>query len=60
MIRLPLGRFGRQGETHNVFQSCGTTEGVIFEVVQEVLSILGLFLELIRVVDLLDVLLESL
>lgn len=53
-------RFGHGGKPHDVFQSGGTTEGEVLELTQEVASLLSLLLELVRAVNLLDVLLESL
>jgi len=47
-------------KTHNVLQGGGTTEGVVLKFGQEELRALGLLLELLRAVNLLDVLLESL
>ena len=52
--------FGPKRKTHNVFQSGGTAEGEVLELRQEVASLLGLLLELVRAVHILNVLLESL
>ena len=53
-------RCSHGGKTHNVLQGGGTTEGEVLKFGQEVLSVVGLLLELFRVVNLLDVLFESL
>jgi len=50
----------RGWKTHHVLQGSGTTESEVLKLGQEVLSPLGLLLELVRVVDLLDMFLESL
>ena len=47
-------------KTHDVLQGSGTTEGVVLKLGQEMLGLVGFLLELVRVVDLLDMLLESL
>ena len=49
-----------RAETHDVLQGSGTTEGIVLEFGQEVFGLIGLLLELVRVVDFLDVLLKSL
>jgi len=55
-----FGHFSPRGKTHNVLQGGGTPEGVVLELGQEVLGLIGLFLEIVRAVDPLDVLFESL
>jgi len=47
-------------KTHNVLQGGGTTEGVVLKLGQEVLSPISLLLELLRAVNLLDMLFERL
>ena len=47
-------------KTHNVLQGGGTTEGEVLKLGQEGLSLIGLLLELIRVIDPRDMFLESL
>ena len=55
-----IGRFSHPGKTHNILQGSGTSEGKVLKLSKEVLSLIGLLLEVFRVVDLLDMLLESL
>jgi hypothetical protein len=47
-------------ETHDVLQAGGATEGKFLELGPKVANFIGLLLELTRVVDPVDVLLESL
>ena len=54
------GRYGHGGKTYDVLQGGGTAEGVILKLGQKVLGLTGLRLELVRVLDLFDMLLESL
>lgn len=49
-----------RGNTYDVFQSGGTTEREVLELIQEVAGFIGLLLELFRAVHILDVFLESL
>lgn len=55
-----FGFFSHGRKTHDVLQGGGATEGKVLELSQEGLSLFGLLLELVRAVDLLDMLLESL
>ena len=55
-----FGRCGHGGKTYDVLQGGGTAEGVILKLGQKVLGLIGLRLELVRVLDLFDMLLESL
>ena len=53
-------RCGHGGKTHDVLQGGRTAEGVVLKLGQKELSVIGLLLELVRALDLFDVLLESL
>jgi len=59
-IRQGVRTFSHSGGTHDVLQGSGAAEGIVLKLGQEVLGLVGLLLELVRAVDLLDVLLESL
>jgi len=53
-------RCSRGGKTYHILQGSRTTESEVLKLGQEVLGPLGLLLEFVRVVDLLNMFLESL